>query len=108
MFALLVVGKEMRSGAAGQPIIAHEGDKFWVCNESEGWVEATSRNFRSELEIPADIKIFRSAEAAVLFAQRWKGHPWWCSPNGTHSIIEITPKYRKVLDGYTAKIKAFP
>lgn len=90
-YALIVVSKEMRSGAKGNPIVTSEGEKFVVCDESDGWVEATSSSYRGS--IPPDVKAFRSPAEAEAFAKKWKGHPWWCSPNGEYEIVELRPVF---------------
>ena len=96
MYALIVEGKEARS--ANGTVMAEEGEKFLVVKEPEGWVEADS--CRWDGSVGADVKKFSSREAAEKFARKWDGFPWWCVPNGNFEVVEIRPKYVKVLDGY--------
>lgn len=101
MYALIVTTKEVRSGAKGNPIITQEGDRFWVVAEPEGWVEATTTRYTTHTNrIPYAVKAWDTIEAAVTFAKRWKGHPWWCEPNGEYEVVEVVPQYKQVLDGY--------
>jgi hypothetical protein len=100
MFAVIVESREMRSGAQGNPIITREGERFWALVEPEGWVEATSAR-ASGSTVPGAAKTFQTRAAAERFAERWKGHPWWCSPNGKYEIVEVAPRYVRVRDGYT-------
>lgn len=99
MYALIVEGKEALS--ANGNIFTTEGEKFWVCNEPDGWVEATGINVnRGDTKIPGDVKTFKTRVAAEKFAKRWEGHPWWVNPNGNFEVIEIKPRYKQVRDGY--------
>ena len=103
-FVLIVESKEARSGH-NDTVMTRNGDKFLVTLEPEGWVEATSEiwsDLYSKRGFPNSVKVFNSEEDAVKFAKRWKGHPWWCVPNGNYEVIEVTPRFRQVPDGYTA------
>ena len=61
--------------------------------EPEGWVEASSsRVSYNEGAVPVDLKTFETRDKAETFARRWKGHPWWCSPNGTFEVVEVVPR----------------
>lgn len=93
-YVVLVQSREARSGTAGRPIMTADGEWFVVVVEPEGWVEATSQSYKLGHPIPADAKPFFSKEAAERFAQRWKGHPWWCEPNGNYQVLEVKPKIR--------------
>lgn len=96
MYALVVEGKEAKSSSG--TIVAYEGEKFIVSNDTEGWVDATSQTWHGIIR--KDVKIFKTKERAKEFVQRWEGFPWWCRPNGNFEIIKIRPRYKKVLDGY--------
>lgn len=103
LFAVIVESCEARSGY-NDSIMTKAGDKFLVTVEPEGWVEATSSQWNGSLRnsngFPHKPKMFDSREAAEKFAKRWKGHPWWCRPNGNFDIIEIEPVFKQVPDGY--------
>lgn len=90
-FALIVAGKEARSGDAQKTVMTVAGERFWVMNEPDGWVEATSVRVDSSQRIPADVKVFATAADAEKFARRWKGHPWWCKPNGVFEVVPVSP-----------------
>jgi hypothetical protein len=104
MYVVVVDSKEARSSYKDNPILTYEGDRFIVLNDDEGWVEATSTLFING-EIPRRAKLFDTEKEAVAFAERWKGHPWWCIPNGNYEIIEIVPKIEAItrLIGYERK-----
>ena len=102
LFAIIVIGKEMRTTAPGQAIVGAEDERYWVVLEEGGWVEATSTRLSFHKDkIPPDLKTFKTAEAAENFAKKWTGHPWWCSPK-SHEVVEVEPVYKKVPDGYRA------
>ena len=88
-FILVVSSKEEK--CANDSIMTQEGEKFLVLNEPEGWVPATSCHWDGE--IPKDAKTFSSIKLAEKFAKKWKGHPWWCNPNGNFEVIPVEPLY---------------
>ena len=96
MFIVVVESKEARSSYKDNPILTYEGDRFIVLEDDEGWVEATSTIFIND-EIPRGAKLFDTEKDAAKFAKRWKGHPWWCRPNGNYEIIEVIPKTETVI-----------
>lgn len=100
-FALVVESHEAK--AVSGTVLTKDGELFWACVEPEGWVEATSSRCTDKNCVPGDAKIFKNEEAAGKFAARWKGHPWWCKPNGNFEVIRVEPVYRRVLDGYRRK-----
>lgn len=51
-------------------------------------------------KIASDAMAFSTREIAEEFAKKWTGHPWWCKPSGQFEVIEVTPRYRQVIDGY--------
>ena len=95
-FAIIVESKEAISGY-NHTVMTKAGDKFLVTKDHEGWVEASSTRWNGEIEDP---KLFPSRASAESFAKRWKGHPWWCKPNGNFEILEVKPVYTQVLRGY--------
>ena len=102
-YALIVHSKQV-VGESGW-VATTEGERFWVLIEPEGWVEATSIKVDSsvlESKLPKDLKTFETEKAAAAFAKRWKGHPWWCEPNGTFETVRVERKYKQVPDGFTA------
>ena len=103
-FALIVKGKYVPTYDG--KIMTQEGDPFLVLNDNEGWVPATSIRYKPG-KLPADTKIFKSKEIAENFAKNWKGHPWWCVPNGEFKIIKVKIKYRKVVEGYEEVFPSF-
>lgn len=100
LFALLITGKEARSGVPGNPVVGAAGEKYWVTIEPDGWVEATSRRARTAADVPEDIKPFATVTDAENFANRWKGHPWWCIPCG-YEVIPVIPVYEQRQVGWT-------
>lgn len=102
-YALIVESAEARTGYDNS-VITQAGDKFLVTIEPEGWVEATSNRWTGSLNssngFPVNPKLFDSAEDANKFAHRWKGHPWYCKPNGSFEVVEVKPKFKQVLDVY--------
>jgi hypothetical protein len=99
MFGIIVTGKEARSGNPERSIVAQAGEKFWVCTERDGWVDATSLRCTDPKAVPGDIKIFKTTECAEKFAKKWKGHPWWCQPD-TYEVVELHAKTKVVVTGY--------
>lgn len=98
-FIIIVTSLEARSESTGNPIITPAGTRFVVVNEPEGWVEASSIWY-TDGKIPVSAKLFDTVEEAKKFAQRWKGHPWWCKPSGEFKIIEVEKTYREIFSGY--------
>ena len=93
VFAVIVHSKQTL--AYDKSIMTKAGERFWATVDREGWVEASSSRMLSEDRVPGDVMTFKARNAAEKFARRWKGHPWWCSPNGTFEIVELVP--RKVI-----------
>jgi hypothetical protein len=101
-YALIVHGKEQKSQSG--TVMSKKGQRFWVCREPDGWVEATSTMVDDSFlggKLPRDLKTFTTEDAAKSFAKRWKGHPWWCVPNGEFEVVKVTPKFQQVPDGFT-------
>jgi hypothetical protein len=59
-----------------------------------------SRRLCSPGEVPSDAKTFATEEDAKAFAKSWKGHPWYCQPNGKHEVLRAERVYRQIPDGY--------
>ena len=98
LFVVIVVMQEARylhDGAIATP----DGTRCWLtCDE---WVAASSRKVDDENVIPINTKTFQTVEEADAFANRWKGHPWYCKPHpGRHEVIAVKPRYRQVHDGF--------
>lgn len=101
VYGVIVTSKEARSGVTGNPIMTQAGDRFWATVEPEGWVEASSSRFTSAA-VPSDVLTFKSRARAEAFAKRWKGHPWWCVPDGQYEIVPLRAIYvsRTKITGY--------
>lgn len=99
-YAIMVTSDKAVSDA-GMPgaVVTEKGDRFWVCIEPEGWVEATSSRVGDPMDIPVDAMTFITEAAAEHFAKKWTGHPWWCKPI-EHEIIPVLPKFRQVHSGW--------
>ncbi len=90
VYGVIVTSKEARSGMPGNPLVTTAGERFWVTVEPEGWVPASSCRVSSTGDSPpGDPKVFPSRERAEEFAKHWKGHPWWCIPNGEYEIVPL-------------------
>lgn len=89
-YTIIVTSKEARSGTIGKPIMTHAGDKFFPIIDNDGWVEASSIRITDYFKdrLPPYLKTFPTFEAADAFGKRWKGHPWWCIPDG-YEVIKI-------------------
>jgi hypothetical protein len=98
-YAIIVTSEEARSGVPGKPIVTYKGEKFWVLDEPEGWVEASSSRFSSRGVVPGYLKTFKTEESARVFAEKWKGHPWWCVPIA-YEIVKVKTMFRRVKCGY--------
>ncbi len=101
MFAIKVKSVEVVGGTECG-VITKDDEEFWVTNEREGWVEATSS--RTSLypgKVPADLKVFKTKAIAEAFGLRWEGHPWWCKPK-SFEVVEVEPLYEKIT-GYKLK-----
>jgi hypothetical protein len=93
VYGVIVTSKEAKSGAKGNPVMTKEGERFWATVDPEGWVEASSSRVNVTGESPpGDPLIFKTRERAEEFAKRWKGHPWWCIPNGQYEIVPLVAK----------------
>lgn len=97
-YVVVVSSKEAKSASKGNPVITEEGEKFLVLKEPEGWVEATSIQWSGTVN--SDALTFNDVISAEKFAKRWKGHPWWCKPNGDYEIIEISARIVKRQEGW--------
>ncbi len=101
-YAIQVQGREAKSSDG--MVVGSEGAWYWVLKDVEGWVEATSIEvgspFVSSGEIPAHIKTFATPSEAEQFARRWKGHPWWCEPNGEFKVFAVSPVTATQVVGY--------
>ncbi len=102
-FALIIESSEAISECYNS-VMTRTGEKMLVIEDSECGVEATSHYWHSSYNdsegFPPFTKLFDSVEAATEFAKRWVGHPWYCKPNGNFEVVEVTPRYKKVLKGY--------
>jgi len=103
VFVVVVTSREVRTGYGGS-VMTPKGAKFIATEDSEGWVEATSSH--SHGEVPNDAKTFTTLVDAEEFAERWEGHPWWCRPSGKYEILEVTPRYKQVREGYEVCVTA--
>lgn len=106
-FAVLFPAKQAISSYVGSDdkIITQRGDLFWLVNEAEGWVPATSTRYRKGAdELPKNLKLFATKQAALDFMKYWKGHPWYVTPyKGKAQIIQVEPVYEQVLRAYKCK-----
>jgi hypothetical protein len=81
-------------------IASHDDESYLAVVEPEGWVEASSRRMRPDAPtIPKDALTFDTTEKAEAFVKRWKGHPWWCQPNGKYEIVPVEPVFEQVQVG---------
>jgi len=74
-----------------ESVVTPEGKQFWVVEEPEGWVQATSSPtdvLRWNGEVPLDVKLWRSFKEADEFMRNWRGHPWYARPK-TYEIVKI-------------------
>jgi hypothetical protein len=99
-FGIVVTSREMKSDATGHPVVTRDGDRFWATAMEEGWVEATSARVTDQAEAPADLLTFETEAKARAFGKRWKGHPWWCSPQ-SFEVVGVTPRMMSVRRGWT-------
>lgn len=100
-YALIVESKEAKSSSG--TVVTEEGDRFLVKKNPDGWTDATSVqwSYVSDLDCLSDeLKVFTTKEAAIAFARKWTGHPWYCKPNGNFEVIEVLPVYKKSLVGH--------
>ncbi len=97
-YAIIVMGKEAPFPPAGH-IVTQEGDLFWVTDEPEGWVDATSTRCTDRNRPPKDLKVFDLEEMASYFAAEWEGHPWWCKPMG-YEVVEVQRVLKTIPDGW--------
>jgi len=72
------------------------GEWFWVLHGEWG---VTSKGCRGE-GIPRDIQVFKSFDEAERFGKNWRGHPWYCRPNGTCEVIEMEENTKIVICGW--------
>ena len=100
MYTVLIESDEEKSGAKGNPIITHKGEKYWPTVDTDGWIEASSVRCLDENQIPTGVLTFLTKEKAEAFGKRWKGHPWWVVPIG-YEVVKLTPKFKQVSDGFT-------
>lgn len=102
-YVVVVESSEAISGY-DNAVMTKEGDKFLVTKDTDGWVDASSSRWGGNINesngFPIHAKMFDTQQAAIKFATRWKGHPWWCKPNGNFVVLEVSPKYEQKLVGY--------
>lgn len=91
VYGVIVTSNEAKSGARGNPVMTKEDERFWATVEPEGWVEASSVRYGDGV-VPGDPLTFPTQERAEAFAKRWKGHPWWCVPNGQYEIVPLVAR----------------
>lgn len=91
--------------AYNKKVLTKAGELACVMTEPEGWVEATAWSVPDSNTIPDCAKKFPSYESAEKFIKRWKGHPWYCVPNGEYEIIEVVPRMVQVQQGFEAAPK---
>lgn len=97
-FGVIVRNGEDQCSTDGMVMGAKDAE-FWVVDERDGWVEATSTHFEAHRKAPRDLKTFATKEEADAFGQRWKGHPWWCVP-ASYRVVEVHERHREVFDGW--------
>jgi hypothetical protein len=97
-YAVIVIGRE-RSNLGH--VIGPRNQRYWVMNEPDGWVEATSQPVDENEPAPAGLKTWATEDEAVAFAERWDGHPWWCAPRA-YEVITVNPAFvvERKLVGY--------
>jgi hypothetical protein len=101
-FALLVQCHEAVSAPPNETVITKEGQWRLVIDGEWGETSVNTDGPRI-IETRTDMKLFPSREAVAKFMKKWKGHPWYCVPNGNYKAIEVEPTYRQVLSGYKEK-----
>jgi len=94
MFVIIIIAKEARHSDGS--IATKEGEKFVL--EKGEWGPATKRYYDNK-SIGADTLIFKTEQAAIEEAERFKLHPWWVVKK-EYCIIKVKPRYKQVLDGY--------
>ena len=100
-FAIIVTSKKALTQS--NTAITLEDDKFWVTDDPEGWVVATSVSVDLYKDnLPIHLKVFNNKESAARFASTWQGHPWWCIPKD-FEIVEVVKKKKVERDGYRIK-----
>ena len=80
-------------------IVTAEDEEYWVVNEPEGWVEATSCPVSLYPNPPKGLKIFSNESGVHNFMEHWAGHPWYCIPK-SYKAIQVEPKYERRIIGY--------
>lgn len=72
---------------------------FWLCNEE--WVSATGSRAWDYYDdeddcvpedVPDDVMVFDTQDAAIDFMTAWQGHPYWVRPTGSFNVYAYTPK----------------
>lgn len=92
LYGLIVTSR--KAGA-----LTAEGQRFWVTEEPDGWVPATSERCIDPTQPPADLLTFETWVAARDFGEQWEGHPWWCRPKA-FTVIEVHVQTKQVFDRY--------
>lgn len=98
MFIVIVESKEVLDYTGFG--ITKEGTKFIITIDPDGWGD-TSDSYNNSNDITKHVKLFKTEKEADKFAKKWKGHPWWCKPNGNYTIHEVFPVTKQVVVGYS-------
>lgn len=92
-YVVIVEAKESKNDL--DFIVTKHGERFIVAKDTYGIT-----GYVYEGKIPTDAQTFNSYQEAEKFASKWKGHPWYCEPNGNFEILEVAKEYKKVFNGY--------
>lgn len=72
---------------------------FWVTwSETDHWI--SSREVNHPLGMVDDPMVWETRDEAEKLLKQWKGHPYWCVPNGIYEILEVRPHMKEVQDGW--------
>lgn len=101
--AFVIFFKCKQALAFDKTVLTKAGELAAVMEEPEGWVEATAWSVPDTNTIPGCAKTFDTYAEAEKFIKRWKGHPWYCVPNGEYEIVEVVPRMVTVQQGMERK-----
>ena len=75
-------------------VMTKRGEKALLCKGEWG---PTGSPDKSCFGVGAAMR-FNSEQEAHEFMKQYKGHPWYCIPNGKYEVIKVKPVYKQVVE----------
>lgn len=105
MYALYIQSKEVKDAQG----YVYTVDNTWFLILKDEWgdtgvaVEGVGSLAFTFVYSWKALRTFNTIDAARDYAAAFKGHPWYCSPNGTFEVVEVMPTFREQT-GWAVKV----